>query len=168
MIHLVLGIYSKKGAFYLWGSLNIYVTSYFRLNGNPDLTVELASLMFPLIGLFLNGSLFIGIKAAEKLGIKFSMIYLVICIAASVFISSFMKNFWLFALFFGIFFGIFAGMCYMLPVHIGYMHFPNKKLINNIRGLVTGAIVAGFGCGVLISNNIVFNIIIGFGNNKSK
>lgn len=72
-----------------------------------------------------------------------------ILLAALVFISSFMNNFWLFALFYGILFGIVAGLTYMLPVHLGFSHFPNK------RGLVTGVILAGFGCGVVISNNIV-------------
>jgi len=44
----------------------------------------------------------------------------------------------------------------MLPVHIGFSHFPNNKyFIFKNRGMVTGFILAGFGCGVLISNNIV-------------
>ena len=36
------------------------------------------------------------------------------------------------------------------------------------RGLVTGAILAGFGCGVLISNNIVQFFYLGFGNREPK
>lgn len=81
------------------------------------------------------------------------MIFLQILLAATVFASSYMPNFWLFAVFYGVIFGIIAGLAYMLPVHIGFSHFPNR------RGLVTGSIVAGFGCGVLISNNIVLAII---------
>jgi nitrate/nitrite transporter NarK len=44
-----------------------------------------------------------------------------------------MQNFWLFSLFFGVLFGIFAGFTYMLPVHIGFAHYPNKryKFLNN-------------------------------------
>ena len=152
MIHLVLG------AFYLWGALNIYVTSYFRLKSNPELNLDITGGVFPVMGIFLNGSMFFGLKMGEKLGYRVSMLMLTVVLAACVFISSFMPDFWSFALFYGVFFGILSGLCYMLPVHIGFMHFPNKRLCYYIRGLVTGAIVAGFGCGVLISNNIVIKL----------
>jgi len=57
LIHLVIGPYINLGTFSLWGSLNIYVTSYYRLHSDPELTLEIASLIFPLIGIFLGGSL---------------------------------------------------------------------------------------------------------------
>lgn len=147
LLHLVLG------AFYLWGALNIYVTSYYRIIDDPTLSLDLTGGIFPVMGLFLNGSMFFGLIIAEKVGFRVSMLAYSILLPVLVFISSYMPNFWLFALFYGVLFGIVAGLTYMLPVHIGFSHFPNK------RGLVTGVIVAGFGCGVLVSNNIVLAII---------
>ncbi len=51
----------------------------------------------------------------------------------------------------------------MLPIHIGYANYPNRRFLflmlkNNIstRVMVTGIILAGFGCGVVISNNLVY------------
>ena len=145
-----------KGAFYLWGALNIYITSYFRLLNDPNLSLNITGGVFPVMNLFLNASMFFGLVLAEKIGYRVSMLANCILLAACVFVSSFMPNFWLFALFYGVFFGILAGLTYMLPVHIGFMHYPNKRyLLIILRGMVTGIIVAGFGCGVLISNNIV-------------
>ena len=40
-IHLMLG------TVYLWGNINIYITSYFRLNGNPDLSITSSKYIFP-------------------------------------------------------------------------------------------------------------------------
>lgn len=51
----------RLGAFYLWGGLNIYVTSYYRLKDNPDLQLELTGSIFPIMGIFLNVSMLFGI-----------------------------------------------------------------------------------------------------------
>jgi MFS family permease len=103
------------------------VTSYYRLTSNPELTLDITGGIFPVMGLFLNGSMFFGLALGERVGYKASMIILQIGIALSVFISSYMPNFWAFAFFYGVVFGVIAGLCYMMPVHIGFMHFPNKR-----------------------------------------
>ena len=66
---------------------------------------------------------------AEYAGFKLTMIANSILMPLFVLISSFMLNFWLFALFFGAFFGMFAGFSYMLPVHVGYAHYPNRRYL---------------------------------------
>ena len=95
---------------------------------NPNLSLNITGGIFPIMSLFLNGSIFFGLILAEKIGHRTSMIILQLLLAIVVFISSYMPNFWLFAIFYGIFFGIIAGLSYMLPVHIGFMHYPNRRL----------------------------------------
>lgn len=43
MIHLVIG------SLYQWGLLNPYITSYFKLNGYPDLTLKDTVVIFPIM-----------------------------------------------------------------------------------------------------------------------
>ncbi len=77
---------------------------------------------------FLEFVLFNYIVIAERIGFKVTMLINTILLPLSVFISSFMPNFWVFTLFYGIIFGILAGFTYMLPIHICYSHFPNRRL----------------------------------------
>ena len=46
LIHIVLG------TVYLWGNIKIYITSYYRLGENPDLSISSSSLVFPFWFLF--------------------------------------------------------------------------------------------------------------------
>jgi len=46
LIHIVLG------TVYLWGNIKIYITSYYRLGENPDLSISSTSFIFPCWFLF--------------------------------------------------------------------------------------------------------------------
>ena len=50
-------------------------------------------------------------------------------------------------------FGSMCGMTYMVPVHHGWLWFPERA------GLVSGIIIGGFGLGPLIFNNLSLAII---------
>ena len=87
-IHLILG------AFYLWGAIVIYVTSYFKELSDQSLTTSLAQSVFPIMGLAINITCPFGIKLSEKLGVRLSIFLLSTGMAACVFVSSFLQNFW--------------------------------------------------------------------------
>ena len=55
-----------------------------------------------------------------------------------------MSNFTAFALLYAFGFGICNGLTYMIPMHHGWLWFPNKA------GLISGIIIGGFGLGALV------------------
>ena len=56
------------GCFYLWGVINIYVTSYYRLHGDPSLKTSLTAGLFPIFLLFVGLTFFFSLKLAKKIG----------------------------------------------------------------------------------------------------
>jgi len=50
-------------------------------------------------------------------------------------------------------FGLMNGLTYMVPVHHGWLWFPERS------GLVSGIIIGGFGLGPLIFNNVSLSVI---------
>ena len=60
-----------------------------------------------------------------------------------------MKDFTPFAIFYVLGFSINQGIVYMVPVHHGWLWFPNNP------GLVSGIILGGFGLGSLIFDNVL-------------
>lgn len=66
--------------------------------------------------------------------------------ALGVFLSSFAPNLITFMLTYAVMFGTGVGLAYTAPMVNGWKWFPNKK------GLVSGAVVAGFGSGGFVFN----------------
>ena len=62
--------------------------------------------------------------------------------------SSFVSSFYLFLSLFGIGWGICRGLTYTVPMHHGWLWFPNRP------GLVSGIIIGGFGFGSLIFGKV--------------
>ncbi len=60
-IHLIIG------AYFQWGFINIYVTSYYRIT-EPDLTLESNGIVFPLMQLSIAPTMKIGHMIASKIG----------------------------------------------------------------------------------------------------
>ncbi len=50
LIHLILG------TFYLWGNVNVYVSSYLHYHGNPDLNNSSVNEVFPFMFLAIGNS----------------------------------------------------------------------------------------------------------------
>ena len=65
-----------------------------------------------------------------------------------VYISTLQSDFLLFCVFYILGFGVTNAMTYMVPVHHGWLWFPERP------GLVSGLIICGFGFGALIFNNV--------------
>ena len=69
------------------------------------------------------------------------------------FLASFMKEFPGFATLYVIGFAFNQGMVYMVPVHHGWLWFPNNP------GLVSGIILGRFGVGSLIFDNVLTHLV---------
>ena len=79
----------------------------------------------------------------------FNSLFRLIAIAATIriifqLVASFMTNFTAFALLYAFGYGICNGLTYMVPMHHGWLWFPDKP------GLISGIIIGGFGFGALV------------------
>lgn len=48
------------GSLYTFGTLSVYMSSYLRINGSPDVTTVTVGLIFPFILIMMNAGLVIG------------------------------------------------------------------------------------------------------------
>ncbi|KAL4508394.1 hypothetical protein ABPG72_003698 [Tetrahymena utriculariae] len=147
-------IHLTCGTLYMWGVINIYVTSYLRLNGNPDLSIDLGSGIFPFMMVAVACGVPVGMKAIKYVGSTRIVCYVCSLIASlCIFLVSFAQVFWLFVIIYGIIFGFFTGIMYMVPIYLGQLYFPSR------RGLVSGFILTGYGLGSLIYSQFFFYIV---------
>lgn len=142
LVHLVLG------SFYLWPNVIVYITSYFRLNGNPDLTISTANFVFPAMIICQSIAMPFGKKIGLRIGFRNELLLGVGILSTAVFTSSFMTNFWIFIIFYGFIFGLVNGACYIVPINIGLGYLPHWG------GKVSGMIVCGFGMGAFFLSYI--------------
>lgn len=142
LVHLVLG------SFYLWGNINIYVTSYYRIHSNNSLTTTITSALFCLMLLGISVGFFFGLPLSKKIGFRLASAIETFLIAFSIFLSSYMENFWLFVLFYGICFGLLSGLLYIVPIFLACQYFPKSK------GIITGIITGAFGLATIFSSLI--------------
>lgn len=70
-----------------------------------------------------------------------------------ILLATYQTEFWAFSTLYVLGFGFCNGMTYMVPVHHGWLWFPDRP------GLISGLIIGGFGLGALIYNNICQAII---------
>ena len=67
--------------------------------------------------------------------------------------SAFVTSFPLFLALFGLGYGICNGLTYMVPMHHGWLWYPDNP------GLVSGIVIGGFGFGSLIFGNVARLIV---------
>ena len=70
-----------------------------------------------------------------------------------LFASSFVTSFWPFLVLFGVGYGICNGLTYMVPMHHGWLWYPDNP------GLVSGIVISGFGFGALIFGTVARVIV---------
>lgn len=70
-----------------------------------------------------------------------------------ILLATFQTEFWVFTICYVAGFGITNALTYMVPVHHGWLWFPNRP------GLVSGLIICGFGFGALIFNIMSLAIV---------
>lgn len=133
-------IHLSLGAFYLWGTLDLYVASYFRMQ-NPKFTLKETLIIFPLMSLTFHPASCVSVRVFEKFGFYFMMIISLIMIFFSHFFSLAFSTFWGFFFIYGVIFGFFSGLVYLIPLYNGYKYYPEK------RGLISGLILGSYGLG---------------------
>jgi len=147
LVHLVLG------SFYLWGNINIYVTSYYRIHSDSSLNMATSSALFCLMAFGISLAFFFGLSFSSKVGFRLSAMIETFLISMSIFVSSYMNNFWLFVLFYGIFFGILSGLLYIIPIFLACQYFPTSK------GIISGIITGAYGLATIFSSLLAQNLI---------
>jgi MFS transporter, OFA family, oxalate/formate antiporter len=145
-------LHSALSSFYVWGAINIYVISYFRLT-DPSINNEIGQVyllfqVFPWIF-----AMFFTDYVKKKIGLRWMLVIGSLGICLCTWISAFCQNLWLFMVFFALLWNIFAGMMFMLPLNNGFEYFPNNK------GLVSGIISTGFGMGPMGANTLALKLI---------
>ncbi|KAL4478656.1 hypothetical protein ABPG74_006891 [Tetrahymena malaccensis] len=128
-----------NGSIFLWGTLNVYITSYFRQKNDPDLSLSIGGAVFPLMTASLATGIPLGIKGIKLFGqARYSLLLSTIITSLMVILSSYAEKFYQFAIIYGVINGIAAGSIYFVPIYMGYLHFPNN------RGIVSGINTCGF------------------------
>ena len=143
LIHLVLG------SFYLWGVINVYVTSYYRLHSDSSLELKITSALFCFMLLAISLTFFFSLSTIKRFHPRIVVTIEMILISVTVFVSSFMPNFWLFMIFYGIIFGLFSGLVYIVPIFLCCQYFPETK------GVISGIITGGYGLATIFSSLII-------------
>lgn len=85
-IHLIIG------AYFQWGFINVYITSYYRLT-EPELTLESNGIVFPLMQLCIAPTMKLGVVISQKIGSFPTLLIVEILIAGVVFASSYLPTF---------------------------------------------------------------------------
>ncbi|EAS00154.1 oxalate/formate antiporter family transporter (macronuclear) [Tetrahymena thermophila SB210] len=128
-----------NGSIFLWGTLNVYITSYFRQKNDPDLSLSIGGAVFPLMTASLATGIPLGIKGIKLFGqARYSLLLSTVITSLMVILSSYAEKFYQFAIIYGVINGIAAGSIYFVPIYMGYLHFPNN------RGIVSGINTCGF------------------------
>lgn len=125
------------GSLYCWGNFNSYAPSHLR-----------SDLVFPLTLVSQCLTMPFGPLLCKKIGAKATTLLGAMIMAAGVFLSSYAANSAVFILLYSVVFGAGVGFAYTAPMIAGWSWMPQSK------GLVSGAVLTGFGAG-----GFFFNII---------
>ncbi|KAL4478652.1 hypothetical protein ABPG74_006887 [Tetrahymena malaccensis] len=129
----------SNGSIFLWGTINIYVTSYFRQKNDPDLSLSIGGAIFPLMTAAFATGVPLGIKGIKLFGQARYILLISSSISSLLVIfSSYAEKFYQFAIIYGVLNGLAAGCICFIPIYMGYLHFPNNK------GLISGINTCGF------------------------
>ena len=138
------------GSVYITGVISTYIVSYYRIPADDHIVADLLPFCLFINMFFMP----IGSHLAQKNVNPRLLILIGGCVAfPCFFIASFMKSFTGYAIFYVFGFAINQGMVYMVPVHHGWLWFPNNP------GLVSGIILGGFGLGSLIFDNVLTHVV---------
>jgi OFA family oxalate/formate antiporter-like MFS transporter len=120
LMHLILG------TFYLWGNINVYVSSYLYHKGDETMDNAKVNFVFPFMMLAIGNINFrpnlnkdkylkgvcnpLGVPLSNFLGYKLHLILCCCLVFVGVFLASFFTNFYLFVLSYGVLFGCSSGL----------------------------------------------------------
>ncbi|XP_041483300.1 oxalate:formate antiporter-like [Lytechinus variegatus] len=145
LVHLTIG------TIYSYGNMAPYMTSYIRKYSYPStLSYQESSFIFALMLFGQGSSMFIGGYIEAKLGPRITTLIGCLLVSMGMMLSalSIRVSFFLLLLTYGLIFGLGVGIAYVPPLVCAMKWLPEKK------GLVNGLVVAGFGGGAFIFNQI--------------
>ncbi|XP_055869168.1 uncharacterized MFS-type transporter YhjX-like [Biomphalaria glabrata] len=144
-------IHLSLGTVYTFGNLNPYITSYMRNYGSASsLTYTECSWVFALGAMGQGASMAVGGVIERKIGPKLTALLGGWCMSLGVMLTYFAvkQSFALTIITYGAVFGFGIGIAYAIPLACCMRWFPERK------GLVNGLVVAGFGGGAFIFNQV--------------
>ena len=130
------------GSVYCWANFNSYAPSHLRSDFVFPLTVVAQCLTMPF-----------GPVIARKLGARVAVVVGCWMMAFGVYLASYAKDVSVFIFCYSIMFGCGVGIAYAAPMIAGWSWMPSSK------GLVSGAILTGFGLGGFFFNIIGSSIV---------
>ncbi|XP_071165053.1 apicoplast pyruvate carrier 1-like isoform X1 [Mytilus edulis] len=145
IVHLTLG------TIYTFGNMTPYITSYLRQKDiDNDLTYSKSIWIFSSAAMGQGASMFIGGFMYEKIGPRWTTLIGSWISSGGVALTYFsvQKSFELVVATYGLMFGLGVGIAYAVPINCGHKWFPTHK------GLVSGLVVAGFGSGAFVFDQI--------------
>ncbi|XP_012942301.1 uncharacterized MFS-type transporter YhjX [Aplysia californica] len=145
LMHLTLG------TLYTFGNLSPYLTSFMREYGSaPSLTYTQCAWIYALAAIGQGASVSVGGLLERKVGPKLCSLIGGWGMSLGVFLTYFSakESFGLTILTYGAMFGFFVGLAYAVPLGCAMRWFPQRK------GLVNGLVVAGFGGGAFIFDQV--------------
>lgn len=137
LLHIVIG------TMYNWGNIITYVTSYLRVY-NPAITYSDTMKIYP-ISLATHGVvLLISGHISRRIGYRNCCLLGSIVFISGTWLASVSTSLTEFIITQGIMFGIGMGLTYTVPISSAVQWLPHRQ------GVVSGIIVAGFGCGPFV------------------
>lgn len=143
------------GTLYCWGNFQSYAPEglkFFDGKSHPGATPD-SSFVMPVTLVAQCLAMPFGAKLAAKYGARATMILGAAIVSTGVFCASYMTTLTSFLAFYAVLFGVGIGLSYTSPMMAGWKWLPNKK------GLVSGAILMGFGAGGFLFNIIGTNLV---------
>ncbi|KAK3801052.1 hypothetical protein RRG08_013449 [Elysia crispata] len=144
-------VHLSLGTLYTFGNLNPYLTSYMRWTGTaPDLKNTECTWVFAAAAMGQGLVMSLGGVIQSKLGPRLTCLLGSWWMSFGVLMTYFTieYSFYLTVLTYGLVFGSGVGIAYSMPLSCGMRWFPERK------GLVNGLVVAGFGGGAFIFNQV--------------
>jgi MFS family permease len=136
------------GAFYCWGNLTTYVTSYLR-KFDPEITSQQSLATFALCAVGTAAIITPAGLVEQKLGPRVTAMISALVMAGGVAISSFMTSLPAFVVTYGVMYGFGIGVGYTCPLVCGLKWMPHRK------GLINGIVTGGFGLGAFMFNFVI-------------
>ncbi|KAL4478673.1 hypothetical protein ABPG74_006908 [Tetrahymena malaccensis] len=147
-------ILMMNGSIFLWGQLNVYVTSYFRQKEDAGLELSLGGALFPVMMASLATGIPFGIKLLKFFGsARVCLLISVVISATMVILSSLAQRFYQFIIIYGVIGGFAQGTIYFIPIYMGYLYLPNNK------GLVAGINTCGFALNAFFFGLLFFYLV---------
>ncbi|KAL4478659.1 hypothetical protein ABPG74_006894 [Tetrahymena malaccensis] len=143
-----------NGSMFLWGQLNVYVTSYYRQKEDTNLDLSVGGAIFPVMMASFGLGLPLGIKLLKIFGqARISLLISATISCIMIIISSYTQRFYQFIIVYGIISGITQGSIFFVPIYLGYLYFPSN------RGLVTGINSFGYALNSFLFGLIFFKLV---------